>query len=566
MSYSGISVRDALDKLNAPNNGWFLPQVQRQYVWGVRHESEDYVCLLLDSLLKNYPIGGVVLWETDQKVPYRRFLEDYAPGQFALQVDEGLWGKSKALVYDGQQRLQTLYSVLRNRFNGRVLHYDLLFDASSAESDETGFLFRDASATPEARYLRMTELAGKKCTSKEKVALESQAITAAGSDTDLGLRVRENLTALWDTFVASDRKSIAYFLVKADTSKEVNEVFRRLNTGGVALTQLELVLAKIKDVQSDYEEKLWNLSENITNHSGGIEFSSSAVLQFFYLLVKKTIRIDEGSMETIHIQAFQDVLQNDTGPLVELFTGYLNGLLGINHASIVPRWLAVLPLAAYLTGRKRNGHEWRIRALKSPEVQLFHQYFLLSQFCDWNTQTMINAFAHEAMTEGKAGKPFPLERIRQIAIEKNRPGELGESQFLSQPWLAIKVLMPSRRYIFHEGKPQVDHIFPIKLAGRDQAYQSAVDVLWNFQPMPPEVNNYKRARNPQEFFNSPDGSKYWSSYDFIPDPDSALWKNPLDFMNDRKQKMLNTLKNLYGLTLAVPLMQEKLGSVSSLNV
>lgn len=59
-------------------------------MWGARHESEDYVCLLLDSLLKRYPIGGVVLWETDQKVPYRRFIGDYAPGQFAHQVDEGL--------------------------------------------------------------------------------------------------------------------------------------------------------------------------------------------------------------------------------------------------------------------------------------------------------------------------------------------------------------------------------------------------------------------------------------------------------------------------------------------
>ena len=126
MSYVGISVREALDKLNAPNNGWFLPQVQRQYVWGARHESEDYVCLLLDSLLKRYPIGGVVLWETDQKVPYRYFVGNYVPGQFAHQVDDGLWGAAKALVYDGQQRLQTLYSVLRHRFNGRVLHYDLL--------------------------------------------------------------------------------------------------------------------------------------------------------------------------------------------------------------------------------------------------------------------------------------------------------------------------------------------------------------------------------------------------------------------------------------------------------
>jgi hypothetical protein len=355
MSYSGISIREALDKLNAPNNGWFLPEVQRQYVWGARHQSEDYVCLLLDSLLKRYPIGGVVLWETDQKVPYRQFVGDYAPGQFTRLVDKGLWGASKSLVYDGQQRLQTLHSVLRHRFNSQVLHYDLLFDASTAESDDTGFLFRDAEAAPEARYLRMTELAGMRCNANEKVDLEDRGLMAAADDRAAKMRVRRNLSDLWAIFVDTNVKSIAYFSVKADTPREVNEVFRRLNTGGVALTQLELVLGNIKAVQADYEEKLWALSEKIEAQSG-IEFSSAALMQFFHLLVKNTIRIDEDRLESSDIQAFQNVLQNDTKPLIEFFSGYLKGLFNINHASIVPRWLAVLPVVAYLTECMRNGH------------------------------------------------------------------------------------------------------------------------------------------------------------------------------------------------------------------
>lgn len=551
MSYVGISVREALNKLNSPNNGWFLPQVQRQYVWGARHESEDYVCLLLDSLLKRYPIGGVVLWETDQKVPYRRFVEDYAPGKFAHQVDEGLWGASKALVYDGQQRLQTLHSVLRHRFNGRVLHYDLLFNAATAETDETGFLFRDARAAPEARYVRMTELASKQCIQEEKIALEDQTSAAAVTN-DERLQVRKNLSALWDIFVETNHKSIAYFCVQANSPKEVNEVFRRLNTGGIALTQLELVLGKIKAVQSDYEEKLWALSEEIVGKSGGIEFSSAAVLQFFHLLVKKTIRIDEGRLEASDIKAFQDVLQKDTAPLIELFSGYLKGLLNINNASIVPRWLAVLPIAAYLTERKRNNHSWHIRDLTACELQKIHQYFLLSQFCDWNTQTMVNSFAREAMEAGQAGNLFPLENIRNIAIDKNRTGELHEYQLLSQSWFATKVLMPSRSYIFHDRKPQVDHIFPIRLAGRDETYEMTVDVLWNFQPVRAEINLYKTNRHPGEFFRSEDGNRYWSSYDFIPEPQDALWGDHLAFVNDRKRKMLDALTTLYGLTLAVP--------------
>lgn len=97
MSYLGISVREAMIRLNATQNGWFLPQVQRQYVWGARHESEGYVCLLLDSLKRGYPIGGVVLWETSTPVPYREFVRDYAPGQYAHQVEEGRWAHPSRL-------------------------------------------------------------------------------------------------------------------------------------------------------------------------------------------------------------------------------------------------------------------------------------------------------------------------------------------------------------------------------------------------------------------------------------------------------------------------------------
>jgi len=550
MSYAGISVREALDKLNAPNNGWYLPQVQRQYVWGARHESEGYVCLLLDSLLKRYPIGGVVLWETSAAVPYREFVRDYALDQYAFQVDKGRWGASKSLVYDGQQRLQTLYSVLYNRFNGRVLHFDLLFDGDASESDENGFLFRDADSPVEPRYLRMTELVRKACTQREKVTLEMAVLGIAENDARKGLLIRENLTALWDIFVDTNVKSIAYFPVKTDSPKEVNEVFRRLNTGGVSLTQPELVLSKIKAVQSDYEEELWRLSERIKKLSGGIKFSYSAILQFLYLLVKNTIRIDEDRLEPGDIATFQKSLHEDTDALVEMFQGYLAGLLSINNASIIPRWLAVLPIAAYLTARRRGGHEWRIRALTENDLSHIHRYFLLSQFCDWNTQTMVNSFAKLCVEAGRNGNPFPFDEIRQIAISKHRTGVLHEDQFLDQPWLATKVLMPNRSYVFHERKPQVDHIFPLNLAGQDDSYRKCVDVLWNFQPMDADVNNYKRARHPKEFFNSEDGRKYWRAYDFIPARESPAWDDHVKFIADRAENMRAALLSLYGLSLA----------------
>ena len=550
MSYMGISVREALEKLNAPVGGWFLPEVQRQYVWAARDESEDYVCLLLDSLLRKYPIGGIVLWQTRTPVPFREFVRDYAPGQFAHLVDQGRWGSEKALVYDGQQRLQTLYSVLYYGFKGRILHYDLLFDAKSAEPDETGFEFRDADAPEEARFLRMTRLVSLAADQEERIHLERDATKALGLEYEL--IIKRNIASLWDVFVETHQKSVAYFTVRADSPIEVNEVFRRLNTGGVPLTQIELVLGKIKAKHPTYEERLWKLSSHIKGVTGGYELLSADILQFFHLMVKATIRIDAERISAEDVSQLRRAIDELAEPLIETFQGYAHGLFQINHASIVPRPLALLPIAAYLASRKHRGQEWRIRALPTSEVGQIHHYFLLSQFCDWATQTMVNAFTSQVHVATDARQPFPLDHIRRLAIEKHRTGVLHEQQFLSRPWLAAKILMPNRSYVFHERKPQVDHIFPLDLAGDDDEFRAHLDVLWNLQPVPAEVNNFKRARSPREFFQSDDGRKYLGSYDFIPEPDSPLWDDYRQFLQYREQAMRARLLQLYNITLAPP--------------
>lgn len=72
--YTPISIKDTVNKVN---NGWYLPAIQRPYVWGNRYESEKYICKLFDSMYQGYPIGVLILWNaTKKKVAYRKFLQD----------------------------------------------------------------------------------------------------------------------------------------------------------------------------------------------------------------------------------------------------------------------------------------------------------------------------------------------------------------------------------------------------------------------------------------------------------------------------------------------------------
>jgi hypothetical protein len=549
MSYLGISIREAMEKINHISNGWYLPQVQRQYVWGARYESESYICMLLDSLYRRYPIGALVLWETDNAVPFREFINDYFPGNFAKQVENGRWGSHKCLVYDGQQRLQTLRSVLYYSFNDRVLCFNLLFDNDSAESDETGFVFLDKGKELPPNLIKMTELSSVQCNPKEKTLLETRYTKDKGLDENQELLIKTNLNALWDVFVDRNIKSIAYFPVITYKPEEVNEVFRRLNTGGMSLTQIELVLAKLKARYSDYEEKLWEISDEIKKATSGFTFTSAEVLQFLYLLVFGSIKVDENRVKDEHISQFNKHISDSKPALREFFDGYLWGLFKVNHSSIIPRRSAMLPIAVYLAYRKMSGHTFEIKRFCKENIQAIHQYFILSQFCDWNTQTMVNAFAEKAKIAGQDGQDFPVNDIKSIAVSKYRSDILYYHQFLSLPWLALKVLTPNRFYIFFDSKPQVDHIFPLNLVDKDDAYQTRVDVLWNFQPMPAGVNNYKRARHPKEFFNSTDGAKYFGEYDFLPSLDADEWDDEEKFIRFRQEKMQNELLARYDIKL-----------------
>ena len=105
MSFQTISVKEAVSNINANSNGWFLPAVQRPYVWGSRYESEKYICKLFDSILNGYPIGTLIVWNTDLNIPYREFMNDYFNGETPKIVDKDLWKrKEKWHVNDGHQR------------------------------------------------------------------------------------------------------------------------------------------------------------------------------------------------------------------------------------------------------------------------------------------------------------------------------------------------------------------------------------------------------------------------------------------------------------------------------
>jgi len=77
-----------------------LPELQRGYVWKAAKVRD-----LLDSMLKGYPIGYLMIWDA----------ADSGDKSKQIGTDSKAYSAPKSLVIDGQQRLTSLFSVMRGR-------------------------------------------------------------------------------------------------------------------------------------------------------------------------------------------------------------------------------------------------------------------------------------------------------------------------------------------------------------------------------------------------------------------------------------------------------------------
>jgi hypothetical protein len=119
MAKSDMSVQTLIEKIH--HGDLMLPQIQRGYVWRATRVRD-----LLDSLYRGYPSGSILVWETDQVAPVRDMSVQQGTSPLAQRL----------LLLDGQQRLTSLYAVIRGEkviVRDRQKPIDILFNLEHAE-------------------------------------------------------------------------------------------------------------------------------------------------------------------------------------------------------------------------------------------------------------------------------------------------------------------------------------------------------------------------------------------------------------------------------------------------
>lgn len=141
-----LSIRKLIDRIT--NGDIRIPAFQRDFVW-----EPDQIAFLLDSIYKGYPIGTVILWKTDTRLPAEKNL-----GSFILP--EPAKNYPVNYVLDGQQRLTSIFSTFQNELKPNDDDWvDIYFDMKAIDNaQESLFIALDSSEIDLSRHFPVKTL------------------------------------------------------------------------------------------------------------------------------------------------------------------------------------------------------------------------------------------------------------------------------------------------------------------------------------------------------------------------------------------------------------------------
>lgn len=228
-----------------------IPQFQRKFVWSIEQTAS-----LLDSIIKGYPIGTFILWNTKERLRSIRNIGD-------IHLPDTPEGNMVQYVLDGQQRMTSLYVSLKGTVitdeDGKTTDYGNIYIDFEAAPDEQ-IVITDASGRNMNELVKFTDLLS------GNVALAMQY---------------PNYLSKWMQYSNAFNTYLFSSINVNDAPIDVaTEIFTRINVGGKPLSVFEIMVAKTYDSVRNFDlaDKFEELIERL-QHVNYDTISSSTVLQ-----------------------------------------------------------------------------------------------------------------------------------------------------------------------------------------------------------------------------------------------------------------------------------------------
>ena len=439
-----MKISRILDKID--ENQLFVPAFQREYVWKRKDAKE-----LIDSLIKEYPTGTMLTWETADP-PALKGPHKYNSSQGAVR-----------LLLDGQQRVTTLYMLI----SGKVPPYYTIAEIV----EDTRGLYVNIETLELSYYLKIkmennplwqniTDVFQRKVTAfnlQGKFKGIGKVISMEELD-----KLNDNLNKI--TRIIDHEFPEQTIPIKASV-REAIDIFYKVNASGVALTDAELALAQIcgywPQARDIFKAKLSMLEKE------GFVFKLDFIV---YVLLGCLYHLGS-DMRKLHAQENGDRMRAAWERLDKHVLDYVMNLMRTNayvdHTHEINSPYALVPIIVYCFDK--NG-----KHLSEAEIRKMVKWFYYSQVRTRYVSQVPQKLDRDLRTVAESPQPFDelLQVIGEESSLEVSPFEFEGSAIQHPLFSMVRWYLKSRGAVcFATGlslrknmgskyQLELDHIFP----------------------------------------------------------------------------------------------------------
>ena len=239
-----------------------LPELQRGYVWKATKVRD-----LLDSMFKGYPIGYLMIWDSSDSTDKSK----------QIGTDSKAYTAPKSLVIDGQQRLTSLFAVMRGKkivdekFNEKpiIISFNPLTrvfevgDNAKKRAAEWIYNISEVFLNESRSFAYISE--------KVQTISDSREKAGATLDDSEKQLIQQNIMDL----LSLGNFSVPSLEINGDADEEsVADIFVRVNSGGKPLGEDDFILTLISVYWQEGRQKIEDFcrSAKIPKHGTAYNF------------------------------------------------------------------------------------------------------------------------------------------------------------------------------------------------------------------------------------------------------------------------------------------------------
>lgn len=536
----GVKINDILSRIDS--GAIALPEFQRGYVWG-RRQVRD----LVESLYRRFPVGSLLLWETETATAPARGDGPLTPGVVSL-------------LLDGQQRITSLYGLLRDRpppfFDGDTRAFtELRFNVETASLA----FYAPVMMANNPLWVDVSELMQHDAAlilDRLMPVLQQDGVF----DAERFQRFNRNLTRLYGI---RDIEVHSEVITGADkTIDVVVDLFNRVNSGGTKLSKGDLALAKICAAWPPARDEL---KRSLAKwHDQGYDFSIDWLLRNVSALVNGKAQLTD--LAEAPIEDFQRGLQSAERS-VDVVLNLTASRLGLDHDRVLGGIGAIPVMTRFVAN-----HGFRLPDSDTADKLLFwYVHALLWGRYAGSTETVLNVDLQlvdptlakgQSRRRGTAGEPLDdliAELTRQRGdLRLHGDDFLGWSKgarFYPLLYMLSRVFHARDLASGHELRQhllgrhaalEVHHLFPKALLYRHHFERPDVNALANFCFLTLDTNRALGRRAPADYFREcEERHPEVLASQWIP-LDSDLWtiERYPDFLAHRRQLLADAANGL----------------------